>query len=117
MFRQTQSPVYTRTTFRRRWKSEQDSKTRAKEKQQLAKIDWAKAAEKAEDLNRIFQATLQHAKGEDGTAPIEWEDITNTAQAIMEQWAPDEGLRPKKPYISEETWTLIKHRDQEMCFV
>ena len=73
-----------------------------------------KGCRKTEDLNRIFQATLQQAKGEDGTAPIEWEDITNTAQAIMVQWAPEEGLRPKKPYISEEIWTLIKHRDQEM---
>ena len=65
-------------------------------------------------MNRIFQATLREAKGEDGSAPIEWEDMTNTAKAIMEQWAPDEELRPKKLYVTEETWPLIKHRDEEM---
>ncbi len=32
----------------------------------------------------------------------------------MEQWAPEQGLRPKRPYISEETWKLIKYRDEEM---
>jgi hypothetical protein len=57
---------------------------------------------------------MQERKGEDGTEPVEWDDITKTAQAIMEQWAPEQKSRPNKPYISEATWKLIKHRDEEM---
>ncbi len=57
---------------------------------------------------------MQDRQGEDGTEPVEWEDITKTAQAIMEQWAPEQRSRPKKPYISETTWKLIQHRDEEM---
>ncbi len=70
---------------------------------QPARIDWTQAEEKADELNRIFQATVQDRKGLDGTAPVEWDDITKTAQAIIEQWAPEQGSRPKKPYISEAT--------------
>ncbi len=62
----------------------------------------------------MFQETLQHRKGEEGNEPIAWDDITKTAQAIMVQWAPEQGLKPKKLYISEETWKLSKHRDEEM---
>ena len=72
------------------------------------------AAEKTEDLNRMFQETLQHRKGEEGNEPVESDDITKTAQAIMEQWAPEQRLKPKKPYMSEETWKLIQYRDEEM---
>ena len=57
---------------------------------------------------------MQDRKGEDGNELVEWGDITKTAQAIMEQWAPEQGPRPKKPYISEETWKLIMYRDEEM---
>ena len=57
---------------------------------------------------------MQERKGEDGTEPVEWDDITKTAQAIMEQWAPEQSSRPNKPYISEATWKLIQHRDEEM---
>ena len=69
---------------------------------------------KAEDLNRMFQETLQHRKGEEANEPIEWDDITKTAQAIMVQWALEQGPKPKKPCIPEETWKLIKYREEEM---
>ena len=45
---------------------------------------------------------------------MEWDDITKTAQAIMEQWAPEQRSRPNKPYISGATWKLIQQRDEEM---
>ena len=96
-------PLTARVKVRFAKKQKREKKTRP---------DWQQLATEQERLNTIFRDTLRHRKNS-LEEPTMWEDVTAVAQEILKSWAPQQEPKPKKPYISEETWRLIQDRAEK----